>query len=340
MQNFGISSCFHCGGTDIITDYEQGDVICRGCGEIVGDRIIDDTPDWRLASKDDGFDAEAYARCSRLRMDDTSSTILVGCSNEVSKVQYKMNNTRNDAKLVSYLISLREYGSKLTLTSSTVDKASELLQLAFARRTFLSVQKSCMIAALCYIACRMEGFPRTLQEISSVLVIDKVDIGRMSTSLISLLNIESAVRRIRPEQLLERMISQLKLSFKIADLSRDTCRKLNSLQLLESCAPSIVASAVILFVYGATLYPKLVSKGFIQSLSVLSQSSTTTIIKAHSELLKVKNEVLPDALKNRSQVKTSSSSASSNISSVALSADNPTNTTGKPTISEDSQISV
>ena len=78
MNNFGITACFRCNGSDIFTDYSEGDVVCRSCGEIVGTRIVDESIDWRLVSKNEGYDCEDYARCSTMKVDDYGSTTLVG----------------------------------------------------------------------------------------------------------------------------------------------------------------------------------------------------------------------------------------------------------------------
>jgi len=32
---------------DIVTDYVAGDVICRSCGAVIGDHVIDDAIEWR-----------------------------------------------------------------------------------------------------------------------------------------------------------------------------------------------------------------------------------------------------------------------------------------------------
>lgn len=39
--------CYRCKSTDVITDIKAGDVICRSCGEIQSDRIIDNSNEER-----------------------------------------------------------------------------------------------------------------------------------------------------------------------------------------------------------------------------------------------------------------------------------------------------
>lgn len=40
-------TCPSCHAGDIVTDYSAGDVICRGCGLVLGDHVIDDQIEWR-----------------------------------------------------------------------------------------------------------------------------------------------------------------------------------------------------------------------------------------------------------------------------------------------------
>ena len=40
-------TCPSCSATDIVTDYSAGDVICRSCGLVIGDHVIDDQIEWR-----------------------------------------------------------------------------------------------------------------------------------------------------------------------------------------------------------------------------------------------------------------------------------------------------
>ena len=45
--------CHRCAGRDLVTDLKTGDVVCRGCGEIQHDRVIDRSDEVRTFSEDD-----------------------------------------------------------------------------------------------------------------------------------------------------------------------------------------------------------------------------------------------------------------------------------------------
>lgn len=54
--NVNLSSytvCFRCGANDLVLDYKAGDVICRSCGEVINDRVIDEGNEVKFYMNDD-----------------------------------------------------------------------------------------------------------------------------------------------------------------------------------------------------------------------------------------------------------------------------------------------
>ena len=55
-MNFNITnytSCFRCGSNDVVLDYKAGDMICRNCGEVINDRVIDEGNEVKFCMNDD-----------------------------------------------------------------------------------------------------------------------------------------------------------------------------------------------------------------------------------------------------------------------------------------------
>ena len=53
-------TCPECGSTDVVLDQTRGEHICRECGTVVEDKLIDDGPEWRA------FTAEERSKRSRV----------------------------------------------------------------------------------------------------------------------------------------------------------------------------------------------------------------------------------------------------------------------------------
>ena len=55
--------CQHCGNTNLVVDYERGEVVCPRCGTVVVDHLPDITrPEYRLFSSEDILEREHYHR--------------------------------------------------------------------------------------------------------------------------------------------------------------------------------------------------------------------------------------------------------------------------------------
>jgi len=75
--------CFRCSSTDLVTDVKAGDIICRSCGEVQSDRLIDARSEV-LYYAEDSSNKVREARSSGKESDaSSSSTIFVGGNEKV-----------------------------------------------------------------------------------------------------------------------------------------------------------------------------------------------------------------------------------------------------------------
>ncbi len=49
-----IKECSECGGKDIFRDEEKGETVCRGCGLVIEDKMVDFSQEWRDFEDDRG----------------------------------------------------------------------------------------------------------------------------------------------------------------------------------------------------------------------------------------------------------------------------------------------
>lgn len=50
--------CTYCSSTDIITDHATGDTVCRGCGVVASERLLDASQEWRSVSNGERLAAD------------------------------------------------------------------------------------------------------------------------------------------------------------------------------------------------------------------------------------------------------------------------------------------
>mmetsp|Transcript_29416 Transcript_29416/g.49600 ORF Transcript_29416/g.49600 Transcript_29416/m.49600 type:complete len:364 (-) Transcript_29416:204-1295(-) len=98
-----------------------------------------------------------------------------------------------------------------------------------------------IIAACISITCRVVGYPRTVDEISAVTGLCAKSIAKIQRILIQ--KMELSVPRLRPEQLVNRMVSRLLLKngYALSLLAGELCQCMARYELLEHVSPQVVA---------------------------------------------------------------------------------------------------
>lgn len=112
--------CPSCKCNDVVTDYASGDIICRGCALVIGDRIIDSSEEWNNYANDDRGDAGKQARAStRPGGGDTQSYISGGSKAErdsLTKASMQSTMSREDYKIQMNSDTINNLSFKLGLT--------------------------------------------------------------------------------------------------------------------------------------------------------------------------------------------------------------------------------
>lgn len=108
-----------------------------------------------------------------------------------------------------------------------------------------------MIAACIYIACRMQGYPRTLDEISKNADCDMGTVNKMQKSIVQKLQLQ--IGRLRPIHLVNRIATRMKCAYQICVYAEEICKILAQRELLENLPPQQVAASVI-FIVSLLLY--------------------------------------------------------------------------------------
>ena len=158
-----MESCWRCRSHQVITNVSAGDLVCRDCGEIQAERMVDDGQEWRDMAEDDGNDssrARASAFADEWGANASSTYFDGGPSKEAVQMMKKcqiLSSSKVDRRMVQVAECISDMGSKLRLTrgimvtpppikifpfvicmgpvpcaSSRVDLTLTLFQIAFA----------------------------------------------------------------------------------------------------------------------------------------------------------------------------------------------------------------
>jgi len=256
-----IKKCPECKSTRLIRDYERGEIICADCGLIIAENIEDQGPEWRA------FDAEQKEKKARggapikymrpnkglvTEIDQYNRDIRGGKISPKKQAQlYRMRkwhkrasvSTSMERNLIIALTELDRVASSLGLPENIKESAALLYRKAVKAELIRGRLIESVVAAVIYAICRMQGIPRTLDEISKASGIEKKEIGRAYRFLKS--ELEMDVPLTDPSQYVPKFAAALKLDSGVQDDAVKLIRKALRRGLISGRGPTGVAAAAL-----------------------------------------------------------------------------------------------
>jgi transcription initiation factor TFIIB len=256
-----IKKCPECKSTRLIRDYERGEIICADCGLIIAENIEDQGPEWRA------FDAEQKEKKARggapikymrpnkglvTEIDQYNRDIRGGKISPKKQAQlYRMRkwhkrasvSTSMERNLIIALTELDRVASSLGLPENIKESAALLYRKAVKAELIRGRLIESVVAAVIYAICRMQGIPRTLDEISKASGIEKKEIGRAYRFLKS--ELEMDVPLTDPSQYVPKFAAALKLDSGVQDDAVKLIRKALRRGLISGRGPTVVDAAAL-----------------------------------------------------------------------------------------------
>ena len=178
MIRKSIKECPECASKNIFRDEEKGETVCRDCGLVIEDRMVDLSQEWR------DFDDEGGASRRRAGAPASATQFDQGLGTEVGTTSdfYKLGSDRERDKffrlrkwniristaiernLKVALAELKRVSSYLKLPKSVEEDAAEIYRLAVQKGLVRGRSMESVVAGALYAACRRHEIPRTLDE--------------------------------------------------------------------------------------------------------------------------------------------------------------------------------
>ncbi len=256
-----VTKCPECKGIRLIRDYEKGELLCASCGLIIAENIQDLGPEWRA------FDAEQKGKRARggapikfmrpnkglvTEIDQYNRDIRGGKISPKKQAQlYRMRKwhkrvsiaTSMERNLVIALAELDRVASSLGLPENIKESAALLYRKAVKEELIRGRLIESVVAAVIYAICRMQGIPRTLDEISRSSGIEKKEIGRAYRFLKTELNVN--VPLTDPAQYVPKFATALKLGGRVQEEATKLIKKALRKGLISGRGPTGVAAAAL-----------------------------------------------------------------------------------------------
>ncbi|MDG5776814.1 transcription initiation factor IIB [Haloarculaceae archaeon H-GB2-1] len=292
--------CPECEGAQLVTTGDE-EVVCEECGLVVESDVIDRGPEWRAYTSQERDSLSRVGAPQTKLMHDKGLTTEIDWRNKDAndralgpkqrektrrlRTWQKRIRTRgsNEQNLRFALSEIQRMASSLDVPRSVRESAATLYRQALVEdllrgRSIESVSSACL-----YGACREADIPRSLEEMSEIARVERIDIGRAYRAVAAALDLE--FEPIDPRRFVPRFASQLDLSEDVRTDAHSIIEDCTSRGLHSGKSPTGVAAAAL---YNASI--RCGEKRTQQEIADVAHVTTVTIRKRYQEQREVIEE--------------------------------------------------
>ncbi|KAH7827605.1 Transcription initiation factor IIB [Monocercomonoides exilis] len=213
-------------------DHRSGDVVCKQCGLVLAEKIIDQYSEWRTFANDDNpgesMDRVGGPIDDRL-MGGGMSTVIGNrdyhgktVSKDMTNMMYRVHASGAmsafDRSLTAAFQAVSRMGDRMELDQPVQELACEFYRELAKKRTLRGKNMESIIASCLYIACRQLNENRTFKEVYTQLNIPRKNITRAYKFVSKTIDIRLDV--ITTDQYVRRYCAGLKLSTAVANAAQ------------------------------------------------------------------------------------------------------------------------
>ncbi len=253
--------CPECGSHNLIKDYDSGEIICSNCGYVVDDKLPDNGPEWRA------FDDEQRNKRSRVGAPMTYTMHDKGLSTTIDWRGFPYTHKKIDQIKALQIYNLRKWQRRVRLSDSSernlafaltelskismslnipkhvLETASLIYRKALKKRLIRGRSIQGIVAASIYMACRICGLARTLDEISKVTMMSKREIARSYRFIVK--ELSEFIPPVDPIVYVSRFSNQLGIQGRMEEIACEIVKKSMELKLTCGRGPTGVAAAAL-----------------------------------------------------------------------------------------------
>lgn len=251
-----VKKCPECGSINLFLNRDKGEVICKDCGLVIEDKMVEFGQDWRE------FDSDGTEKKRRSGAPMTYTQYDQGLGTEIGqrgdlygldgkhrdkffrlrKWQYRIS-TAIERNLKLALAELKRVSSYLKLPKSVEEEAARIYTMAVQRGLVRGRSMESVVAGALYAACRRHEVPRTLDELSEASGIEKKEIGRTYRFVTRELGL--SILPSNPADYIARFASSLKLNAEAQSKAVEILDMAQRAELTSGRGPTGIAAAAL-----------------------------------------------------------------------------------------------
>ncbi|ARS91214.1 transcription initiation factor IIB [Natrarchaeobaculum aegyptiacum] len=257
----GVRTCPECDSQALVRSSDGSEVSCEDCGLILEEETIDRGPEWRAFTAAERDSKSRVGAPTTQTMHDKGLTTTIDWKNKdaygrslSSEKRSQMNRLRKwqerirtkDAGERNLQLALSEtdrMASALGVPRSVREVASVLYRRALEDDLIRGRSIEGVATSTLYAACRMEGIPRSLDEVAAVSRVDRMEIGRTYRYISQELSLE--MQPVDPKKYVPRFCSELDLSEEVEIKANEIIDTTAEQGMLSGKSPTGYAAAAI-----------------------------------------------------------------------------------------------
>ena len=266
QETEGERLCPECESASLVKSGNQSELSCEDCGLILEEDAIDHGPEWRAFNHAERQSKSRVGAPTTQTMHDKGLTTQIGWQNKdaygrslSSEKRSQMNRLRKwqerartkDAGERNLQFALSEtdrMASALGLPRSVREVASVIYRRALSEDLIRGRSIEAVATSALYAACRKEGIPRSLEEVTDVARVEQKEIGRTYRYIAR--ELELGMQPVDPQKYVPRFCSALDLNEEVQAKANEVIQTSTEQGLLSGKSPTGYAAAAI---YAASL---------------------------------------------------------------------------------------
>lgn len=282
VTHFNIQGkCKYCKSDDLVRDNSEGNLVCRSCGRVNSMHNFQ-------------VDYGDYERTLKIE-----NPLLGSFGLETTGIRGNGRNF-NEKKLKTAFKKIDEMCKSINMVRKYISRAKEIYKNLWEKKALIrGNSKETYYATCIYVACKLEGSQRTLNEIVLISRVNQRNLGKCYKYVKKVLDLNKILNTIKKTTNSSYMINtfcfRLKLSEETTKVIHYCCNKIEDFSkagkilYFQGKNPDTIISNVIYFICSFTSE----DKRTVKEISEKTGKSQGTIRKCKKELMKYKEYIIP-----------------------------------------------
>jgi len=185
-----VKRCPECNSINMSIDEKRGEVVCKSCGLVLDENMVDTSPEWREFSED-GEDRRRAGAPSTFTRADMGTGTQIGTASELYNLPggqrrkfmrlrqwHNRSSTSLERNLKYALVEMKRVASLLNIPPSIEEEAARIYNLAVRKALVRGRSMESVVVGAIYIASRRFNLPRSLNEICKLTGANKREVGK------------------------------------------------------------------------------------------------------------------------------------------------------------------